>query len=444
MTDLRDETSPTPPLSERTRYSRWAMLLHWTIAACFAFQIGLGWQMDGPRGPQTFAVYQLHKSVGIAILLLTLARLGWRLASPAPAYPATMRRWEKRLSRSVHFGFYVLLLGLPLTGWLLVSASKVAVPTLLFGTVPWPHVPGIAGLAPGAKGVVEEASEIGHHVLIYISYLLLFLHVAGALKHQFLERGGDLARMMPAPPRALGAAAIGAVLAFAALTAIGSLVRLSPVALASPTAPPATPTPLPAAIPSSPATVPTPAVAPTPEPSATPTATPTPVAPSRWALRKAASSIGFHTRWSEGPVDGRFGTWDAAILFDPDALDASSVKVTIDMASATTNNDDTQGALPDPDWFAAATHPTATFAAKRFRHRGGNRYEAIGTLAIRGVSRPLTLPFTLTIAGDVATMTGTATIDRTLFGVGQGEWAATTDLPAGVQLAVAVKADRAK
>ncbi len=112
------------------------------------------------------------------------------------------------------------------------------------------------------------------------------------------------------------------------------------------------------------------------------------------------------------------------------------------MSSARTGVAETESALPEADWFAVASHPTASFTATKFRHVAGNRYEAIGKLTLRGISRPLKLPFTLTIAGDVATMTGTATIDRTLFGVGQGEWAATTDLPAAVTVTVAVKADR--
>jgi len=159
-------------------------------------------------------------------------------------------------------------------------------------------------------------------------------------------------------------------------------------------------------------------------------------------VRQSASSLGFHTAWSQGPVNGRFGKWKAAILFGPEALDTSSVNVTIDMASATTGVSDTESALPGTDWFSVAAHPTATFKASRFRHLSGNRYEASGTLSLRGISRPLKLPFTLSIAGDVATMTGTATIDRTVFGVGQGEWAATTDVPAAVTVTVAIKADR--
>ena len=161
-----------------------------------------------------------------------------------------------------------------------------------------------------------------------------------------------------------------------------------------------------------------------------------------WIVRKSASSLRFHTSWSQGPVDGRFGKWKAVILFGPEALDSSTVEVTIDMASATTGVSDTESALPGTDWFSVAAHPTATFKATRFRHLAGNRYEAVGTLSLRGVSRPLKLPFTLSIANDVATMTGTATIDRTVFGVGQGEWAATTDVPAAVTVTVSIKADR--
>jgi len=435
MNELRDEA--VPPLGTNARYSRVAMLLHWLIAACFAFQIGLGLRMDAPPGPEAFAVYQLHKSVGITILLLTLIRLAWRLTKPAPAFPSTMRPWERRLAASVHAGFYILLIGLPLTGWLIVSSSKTAVPTFLYGTVPWPHVPGIPGLAPSAKAFVNDLSGLGHESLVYIAYLLLALHIAGALKHQFFERGGDLARMLPAPRRMLGIAAVAVIAVLALLVVAGNRVHLAPIALAGAPAP----TPVVAA-PSMPMPVPTPTAQATPEATPTPEPTATEAVADTWIVRQSASSLGFHTAWSQGPVDGRFEKWKAAIRFGPEALDNSSVDVTIDMASAKTGVDDTESALPGTDWFSVAAHPTATFRATRFSHLGGNRYEASGTLSLRGVSRPLKLAFTLSIAGDVATMTGTTTIDRTVFGVGQGEWTATTDLPAAVTVKVAIKADR--
>ncbi len=140
----------------RQRYSAVAMLLHWLIAGLIVFNIALGWRMDGPRGPEAFAVFQLHKSIGITVLLLTVLRILWRLTHRAPDFPTSVQPWEQMLARAVHFLFYAFLLGMPLTGWLIVSASKTNIPTLLFQTIPWPHVPGVATLGAGAKAGVED------------------------------------------------------------------------------------------------------------------------------------------------------------------------------------------------------------------------------------------------------------------------------------------------
>ncbi len=427
-----------PALSDHDagrRYTRVAMLLHWLLAACFAFQLGLGWRMDAPRGPQSFAVFQLHKSLGITILALTLIRLVWRLTHPAPPLPATLKRHERVMAHAVHWAFYLMLIGMPVSGWMLVSSSPTGVPTILYGVLPWPNVPGVATLPAAAKAAINARADNAHHLLALLAYALIALHLAGALKHQFLDRDQELWRMMPVARRRLGVAALVAILLLAALALLGKTLHLSPIARAQ--APVAAPSPAPAEAPPAPAPAPP---APPPATAAAPAAAP--VEPSIWVVRKRASSLGFHTAWSQGAVDGHFGTWDAAIRFDPAALASSSVKVTIDMASAATGAPDTQNALPGTDWFDVAAHPTATFAATRFRHLGGDRYEALGRLTIRGVARPLTLPFTLAIAGDVATMTGTARIDRVAFGVGQGEWSATTDLPAGVTVTVKIAADR--
>jgi cytochrome b561/polyisoprenoid-binding protein YceI len=439
------QSDPREPI----RYSNVAIALHWLLAGAFAFQIGLGWRMSGAPGPQTFAAYQLHKSIGITILALTIVRLGWRLAYPAPAFPTTMSRAERILAHGVHAAFYVLLLGLPLTGWLLVSASKTGVPTFLFGLVSWPHVPGVATLAPAAKAGVETIAESSHTVLVYVAYLMLFLHVAGALKHQFVDRGGDLARMLPARRDLLASAALSALAIVAGLAALGQAIRLRPIAVTQALAKPVdAPIDAPAA-----KAVPAPASGTSPlqnaaqamtaQPAVTePDAAVEATAPSKWIVRKS-SSLQFQTAWSQGPINGRFASWSAEINFSPDALDRSSVEVVIDMASVSTGVSDTEAALPGSDWFAVAAHPTATYAASKFTRLGENRYRADGTLSLRGVSRPLPLTFRLTIDGNVATMSGAARIDRTVFGVGQGEWSATADVPANVSVNVTLTADRA-
>jgi len=118
------------------------------------------------------------------------------------------------------------------------------------------------------------------------------------------------------------------------------------------------------------------------------------------------------------------------------------VTVTIDMASAKTGDPQRDGSLPSPDWFDTAGHPSAVFTATRFTQSGENRYVAHGTLNLRGVSKPLDLPFELHIDGGKASVSGRASLDRVAFGVGQGEWAATDDIPAKVQVRVQLRAQR--
>jgi polyisoprenoid-binding protein YceI len=161
-----------------------------------------------------------------------------------------------------------------------------------------------------------------------------------------------------------------------------------------------------------------------------------------WTVRRGSSDLRFQTHWSQGEVEGRFARWTAEIRFAPEALSSSHVRVAVDLGSVTTNNQDTQEALPGEDWFAASLHPTATFTADRFIHAAGTHYIARGSLTLRGITLPLDLPFTLQISDGIAKMSATVEIDRTAFGVGQGEWRATDDVPAKVQVNVRLSADR--
>src|ERR1700712_3603977 len=136
-----------PGLGRSNRYATVAIVLHWLIALAIVAQVSIAWRMDS-KTPEGFALTQLHKSIGISILVLSIIRLGWRLTNPPPPEPAGLARWERVLSAIVHWSFYLIMIGMPLTGWLMVSASKTAIPTLLFWTVPLANMPGIGGLAP--------------------------------------------------------------------------------------------------------------------------------------------------------------------------------------------------------------------------------------------------------------------------------------------------------
>lgn len=162
-----------------------------------------------------------------------------------------------------------------------------------------------------------------------------------------------------------------------------------------------------------------------------------------WNVDKAASSVRFGSSFSGQPFSGRFGRWDAVIRFDPKQLAGSSVTASIDVASASTGDKDRDQALPSDDFFAAARFPRATFAATSFKDLGGGRYQAIGTLTLRGVAKPLTLPFTLAITGPTARMKANMAINRLAFGVGQNEWKSVQAIPAAVNVTIDLTAHRA-
>jgi len=167
-------------------------------------------------------------------------------------------------------------------------------------------------------------------------------------------------------------------------------------------------------------------------------------APPVWTVDKAASKVGFSSTFSGEAVSGAFRRWDAQIRFDPRDLAHSSARVSIDVASAATGDADRDAALPDPVWFSAAKYPKATFVTRSFKSLGGSRYAAVGDLTIRGVTKPLTLPFTLAITGGTAKMNAAVNLNRLAFGVGQDEWKSTEVIPATVKVTIALTAKRAK
>lgn len=415
----------------RSRYAVVAIILHWLIALAIVAQVSIAWRMDG-KTPEGFALVQLHKSIGVSILVLSIIRLGWRLTNPAPPEPPGLATWERVLSQVVHWAFYAIMIGMPLTGWLMVSTSPTSIPTVLFWTVPWPPIPGTESLAPAARTLANAVGKNGHGLLALGLYGLFVLHVGGALKHQFFERDTPiLSRMAPGAvagrwwdPRLLlvALAVVGAV-------AFGKLVQPPRPAMGPPPAEAASAPFLPE-------------TAATPAPAAPAAATqPTVSGPVVWKVA-SGSSLNFLTSWSGAEVQGRFNSWKADILFAPEALDRSKVTVTIDMTSAKTGDEQRDASLPAADWFDAAAHPKAVFSATKFEKAGVERYVAYGTLELRGVKKPVDLPFKLRIVDNKAQMTGETSLDRTLFGVGQGEFTATDQVPAKVTVRVQLNATR--
>jgi cytochrome b561 len=178
------------------RYSSLAILLHWVIALAIAGQIWLGWyEQDMPdHSPAQYKVLDVHISIGVTILALTLVRVALRLTRPPPPLPAGMPAWERLLARGGHLLLYLLMLGLPLTGWVLASMGPRPISVWGLG---WPHLP-VGGLVEPAqrRAAHHLVEDIHGSILVWSGIALAALHVAGALKHQF-DRTPVLWRMVP-------------------------------------------------------------------------------------------------------------------------------------------------------------------------------------------------------------------------------------------------------
>lgn len=159
-----------------------------------------------------------------------------------------------------------------------------------------------------------------------------------------------------------------------------------------------------------------------------------------YAVDHARSRLGFKGVVEGQGFDGAFRSWDAKITFDPKALASSNVMVSVDLGSAMTGDKDRDETLPTDDWFGVKRFPRATFTANRFVDRGGGRYEAQGELVLKGVRRPVVLPFTLAVSGGVAKMSGSTTLDRTAFNVGSGRWSTPDEVAKAVTVTVDITA----
>ncbi len=176
-----------PPARHR-RYHPLSIAFHWLLALLILGSLGVGLYMTGlPFSPQRLKLYNWHKWAGVVILLLSAVRLLWRLAQPPPA-PSPMPAWQRKAARGAHLALYVLFFAVPLAGWAYSSASGF--PIVLFALLPLPD------WVPVNRELAELLKPL-HHYLAYALAAVIGLHVAGALKHQFIDRDGLLQRMLP-------------------------------------------------------------------------------------------------------------------------------------------------------------------------------------------------------------------------------------------------------
>ena len=169
------------------RYSTPAIVLHWLAALLIFVAFPLGVYMhELPLSPGKLKLYSYHKWIGITLLMLVALRVTWRLTHTPPPLPADMAAWQRRASQAVHGLLYLLMIAIPLSGWLMSSAKGFQ--TVWFGVLPLPDL-------------VEKNRELGdflagvHQALNFTLLALVIMHVGAALQHHFIERRPFLQRM---------------------------------------------------------------------------------------------------------------------------------------------------------------------------------------------------------------------------------------------------------
>jgi cytochrome b561 len=166
-----------------------AKVLHWTIALLVLVQIPLGWAAVSWRlSPTKLDLYVWHKSAGMLILVLMLVRIAWRWANAAPSLPTDMPPIERLAARWSHVLLYLLLILMPITGWVINSAANV--PFRIFWAIPLPSI-----VAPD-KSMADGFARV-HLGLFAVLSLLLVAHIGAALRHHFVKHNTVLARMLP-------------------------------------------------------------------------------------------------------------------------------------------------------------------------------------------------------------------------------------------------------
>jgi cytochrome b561 len=167
--------------TSRTRFTIPQRLLHWLMAICILSMLFIGVGMVSTVTPKYLTLVQIHKPLGIAILVLALIRLTLRIAYGAPALPADLPEPMKLAANLSQYIFYLLMIAMPLIGWAMLSAASY--PVVLFGGV---HLPSILPVSPSLHTLLWHA----HYYLAFAFFALILMHVAAILFHKLIRNDG--------------------------------------------------------------------------------------------------------------------------------------------------------------------------------------------------------------------------------------------------------------
>lgn len=367
----------------QTQFGSVTKSFHWLTALLIftAFPLGIIASdapfATGDEVAQKAWLFSLHKTVGVTIFFVALARILWALTQTKPQALHPDNKPETFAGEAVHWLLYISLVIVPLSGWLHHAASSGFAPIL------WPLGQSFP-LVPKSEAVSAFFAG-GHFVFTKVLMVSLVLHVAGALKHRIIDKDNTLQRMLPGTPDIAALPAqnhsrlpmLAAFAVYAAAMALGASIGLAEHG----------------------------------DPDNENEQTQLATVASDWAVSEGTVAITVSQFGND--VTGNFSDWTAAISFDPET-GTGTAEVNINITSLTLGS--LSGQALGADFFDAATHPTATFSGAITP--AGDGFTATGPLTIKGNAQPITLPFTLKITDNTAVMQGALTLERLDFGIG--------------------------
>lgn len=352
------------------RYSDVAIVLHWLIALCIMGLLAVGKFMVSleANDPLRFELTQWHKTFGLLVLGLSIIRLLWRSTHAPPSIDYHAPAWQHRAASTTHVLLYLLTLAIPVTGWIMVSASPLNIDTLFFNAIEVPHLPPFDTLPNRAE--IAEQFERYHELASHALIALLLLHIGAAVKHHVIEKDGVLLRMLPdTASTSFRRTSLGTV----AVLIAGAVALLAYANLKS-----------------------------------------TPI------LAAGDTDVRFTALITQEETVGYFS--DASVQASLDFANPANSRLSarVQTASVQSANPQVQNQLPDADWFDAQSHPEALFQSTAFEARDPNSMQVTGTLALKGVEK--TVSFVMALQDDQGGQraTGEFTIDRRDFNIGMG------------------------
>jgi cytochrome b561/polyisoprenoid-binding protein YceI len=376
----------------KNQYSRISQVLHWLIAGLIIGQFILAKLAEraelNDSVVRQLALLANHKSIGMTIFILAMLRLVWRLLNPPPGLPKSMPVWQLSVSAWTHRLMYVLLFFIPLSGWLMSSATAYS--------VSWFNVfvfPDLVGADKGLAGVLHEAHEISTKLL----FIIVVLHVLAAFKHHYIDKDEILLRMANKTNWLIFIASAGLV----------TVLLGQPVSKAK-------------------------QATNIPPPSASILGISEQARPSKitdlsaWDIDYEDSHIKFSGDQAGAPFEGRWKSWQAEIRFDAERLEDSFLDVTIEVASVSSDDQERDQTIVDPDFFDVANHEQVRFVAEGFVLNQEGGYETQGQLTMKGLTKAAKFVFKIEEVDGQKVLFGASKLDRLTWNIGTGDWADTT------------------